>query len=396
LSGGCDDLSEQSSLLQTRAVRLDVALPDRDPDPSIHGLAGVEFSTTATIPLGHKEEFHFLINGDWGCGLNHPASTCNKYSGGQTTVAKTMAADAAAAPVDFVINGGDAMYTYGVLNREDPKFDDTFTEVYAYESLQVPWYGVLGNHDWKMNASALIFHSGIWNIPATSYILRGTAGDVDVNLFFIDVNVQNKGEICYERNQSAWGQPPYRHLDEAEMEQCRGEIQKVFDDQKAWLRGNLAAARGWKIVIYHEPAFIAHKYSCTVGPEKYDTDCNFLLNELVPILKEGGVHAVINAHDHLLSHEVALGLDQFVVGYGGAERAGEASVGYWDDKASIDVHPETLAVFANDSNWGYARASVNATHLAMHFTLTSEADPTPRRVYSYYVPFEDRMSTAVI
>ncbi|MEW5319493.1 MAG: hypothetical protein WDW38_010641 [Sanguina aurantia] len=43
---------------------------------------------------------------------------------------------------------GDNFYPSGLRSTSDPDFANTFTNVYSHPSLQVPWYGVLGNHDY--------------------------------------------------------------------------------------------------------------------------------------------------------------------------------------------------------------------------------------------------------
>ncbi|GFH10135.1 uncharacterized protein HaLaN_05395, partial [Haematococcus lacustris] len=39
-------------------------------------------------------------------------------------------------------------YESGLRGPEDPFFTQTFTDVYTDDSLMVPWYAVLGNHDY--------------------------------------------------------------------------------------------------------------------------------------------------------------------------------------------------------------------------------------------------------
>merc|ERR1712050_509678 len=91
----------------------------------------------------------------------------------QRAVAQAMGVHASVAPVDFLINTGDSFYPFGLASHDDPQWNSTFESVYIDRSLQVPWYGVLGNHDWRRNVSALVTSRGRWRIPAMSYIVRG-------------------------------------------------------------------------------------------------------------------------------------------------------------------------------------------------------------------------------
>jgi hypothetical protein len=46
----------------------------------------------------------------------------------------------------FVIALGDNFYNDGTESTEDELWETAFHDVYAAPSLNVPWYGVLGNH----------------------------------------------------------------------------------------------------------------------------------------------------------------------------------------------------------------------------------------------------------
>jgi tartrate-resistant acid phosphatase type 5 len=46
----------------------------------------------------------------------------------------------------FVIALGDNFYNDGTESTEDELWETAFHDVYAAPSLDVPWYGVLGNH----------------------------------------------------------------------------------------------------------------------------------------------------------------------------------------------------------------------------------------------------------
>ncbi|GFH21815.1 metallophos domain-containing protein, partial [Haematococcus lacustris] len=48
----------------------------------------------------------------------------------------------------FVVSTGDNFYHSGLKGPADPTFTQTFTSVYTDKSLMVPWYAVLGNHDY--------------------------------------------------------------------------------------------------------------------------------------------------------------------------------------------------------------------------------------------------------
>jgi len=46
----------------------------------------------------------------------------------------------------FVLAVGDNFYHEGVLDENDPRFEQSFENVYTPQSLQKPWYAIAGNH----------------------------------------------------------------------------------------------------------------------------------------------------------------------------------------------------------------------------------------------------------
>lgn len=332
--------------------------------------------SSAVEHLGEAKELHFLLNGDWGCGKLRPSGQCKDHSAaGQLAVAAAMGADTDASPVDFVVNTGDAMYPYGVKSLDDPKFADTFTSVYTAPGLQKPWYGVLGNHDWKNNASALVTSYQNWRIPALSYVLKGSVGGVPVSIFFLDTNVGNKYEICDERNASKWD----GFLTRAAFDECVKEVEDVFKQQRPWFIKALEEASGHiKIVVAHEPVYGSGKYAFT-SPEKYPETLNKLDDELGALLQKYKVHAYFSGHDHLLQHNSYKGIHHYIVGYGGAWY--DDSLGFWSHSHDVRVHPQEHMTISRDGVFGYARASLNATHLCVRFVEVREGSAGRRTAY---------------
>ena len=83
-----------------------------------------------------------------------------------------------------MVNTGDNFYNLGIsteLGVVDPQWNTSFSNIYNASSLQIPFYGVLGNHDYGVN-SATANHSivpqleytwvdpkGQWYLPSRYY-----------------------------------------------------------------------------------------------------------------------------------------------------------------------------------------------------------------------------------
>lgn len=76
--------------------------------------------------------------GDWG----------RQGNDNQQRAARLMGAVAACKPPKFIVSTGDNFYSSGLSSADDPEFTQSFTSVYVQGGLQVPWYAVLGNHDY--------------------------------------------------------------------------------------------------------------------------------------------------------------------------------------------------------------------------------------------------------
>lgn len=94
--------------------------------------------------------FSFLSVGDWGgSDLGGP------YDWVSTTVKQVASAMADQQDTNFVINTGDNFYWCGIQNVSDFQVQADWVKPFlSYKSLQVPWYGILGNHEYGYNVSA--------------------------------------------------------------------------------------------------------------------------------------------------------------------------------------------------------------------------------------------------
>jgi acid phosphatase len=261
---------------------------------------------------------------------------------------------AARAPADLVLNLGDAFYPYGIADGADPQWNTTFEDIYSAPGLQVPWYGVLGNHDWHRNASAMATTRGRWKIPALSHVVRGLAAGVPLTIIFIDTNMVMASDICKHRNQSDWGP-----LSIDDFEGCKQEIEDVFEPQVEWLERRLRSAAGSvKIVVGHHPVYYTGKWA-----SEGDNAPDGLEERLAPLFQHHGVHAYLSGHDHVLQHFMANGTDYYIVGTGG----GELEDHPYDFETRAQVRRTQAGFF------GYGMLEVGSTDICMRFFVNENS-----------------------
>lgn len=132
--------------------------------------------------------------------------------------------------IDFIINLGDSFYDDGVASTTDPLWDSYFEDVYDPVVLDMPFYTILGNHDYRGNINAQLNYvspnSDRWQMPARYYSFIETLPSLpfstEIEFFFIDTESLFYGDA----------------------------------DQLVWLDEELdnSTAR-WKIVSGHRPLF---------------------------------------------------------------------------------------------------------------------------------------------
>lgn len=170
------------------------------------------------------EAVRFVVMGDTGEGNE-----------AQAQVGRAIADLCAAEGCEFVLLLGDNIYDDGVGSVDDPQWQTKFEE--PYEPVDLPFYAVLGNHDyggqlvidmpgigneWDKGPIEVAYteHSDKWRMPATHYTLR----------------FGNVGIIALDTNSILWGNTDH-------------------GDQRAWWPTALAEIEGadWIIAAGHHP-----------------------------------------------------------------------------------------------------------------------------------------------
>lgn len=318
----------------------------------------------------------FLVLGDWG--------RRSEYN--QSNVAQAMAKKAAASSIrpSFVISTGDNFYESGLTSPHDEDFELSFSKVYTMPELQIPFYAVLGNHDygewWYPNSTAAedaargpppvedcpeqdeknqeCYYSPLhqldirlkkrdarWNC-ARSYMLG--IDDNKIDIFFIDTS-----PILYTKYYDApWATN-------------RGGIQEQdWLEQVAELEVNLAkSTAAWKFVVGHHPIHSNH-----MKTRQFEE----MVDVIEPLILKYNVSAYFCGHDHNLQHIIVpdqQGYHQILSGAGS-----QLGKGFFRQKNSP---------FQHDATQGFVMATVMTDVMHVEYlTIDSPVEP----LYSVDIP----------
>ena len=240
-------------------------------------------------------EATFISVGDWG---GHALKE-DDYPQNTLAVALQMKKSAAALKVPFVIGTGDNFYWCGLQNTSDYQVKVDFVEPYLGESspLAVPWYHVLGNHEYGYNVQAQLDLTNLiseWHLPQRYYTQRLRLGGQYLNFIFLDsspcVNEyrgtdRSRYDPCgtqYPTCSISGGSDPFEgqcHFHENIMTQDCGA-------QFEWFKKQIAAVPSgeWKIVVAHHPV----------------DEMDFA--DFTDVVLNGGVDLYLNGHAHTLTH----------------------------------------------------------------------------------------------
>jgi hypothetical protein len=197
----------------------------------------------------------------------------------------------------------------GIRNVSDPYWVATFDAIFPRAALPVPWYAVMGEHDWMTpgNVSAqldpgLDSVGGRWHGDRNrqrDFFATAAPGDAAplLSLFMLDTVPLIEEYLAdgshYNFSAALRGDARYNWTAGASSDSVtvRKQARAYADAQAAWLAGGLAASRAtWKLVVGHHAAY---SY-CTAHGSQPE------LARLNGILRRGGAHGYINGHDHNL------------------------------------------------------------------------------------------------
>lgn len=190
----------------------------------------------------------FFVIGDWGAGSKI-----------QQDVAKQMAQKSNLEKTQFVISTGDNIYPNGVSSVDDKQWETKFRDI--YKNLNLPWYSVLGNHDYRGDPDAQVAYSkqnSLWNMPAR-YFQYSKEVDAATSIDFFCLDTQAITENI--------------------------DVEK----QISWLKQALSGSKArWKFAVGHHPLRSYGHYG----------DNKKIVNLLKPLFDEFHLDCYFCGHDH--------------------------------------------------------------------------------------------------
>ena len=173
---------------------------------------------------------------------------------------------------------GDVHHFYGVASVSDPLWLTNYEHIYSHPDLMLPWYPVLGNHEYRGNTQAVLDYAGVsrrWMMPARYYTKVFEEDGFSLRLVWLDTTPLIS---------------KYRSDDKYADAALQNDTLQL-----AWADSVLASSReDWVVVMGHHPVY-AHTY-------KEESERADLQQRLDPILRRHHVDMYVCGHIHNFQH----------------------------------------------------------------------------------------------
>ena len=198
----------------------------------------------------------------------------------QKPIAEMMGKMAENIDIEFVVAAGDVHHFEGVRSVNDPLWLTNYELIYSHPDLMLPWYPILGNHEYRGNTQAVIDYSNVserWRMPARYYTRVEENDDITIRLVIVD---------------TAPLLDKYRKDTDKYPDACKQDI----DKQLAWIDSVLTASKeDWVLVVGHHPIY--------ADTDKNDSERTDLQKRLDSILrKHKNVDMYLCGHIHNFQH----------------------------------------------------------------------------------------------
>ena len=198
----------------------------------------------------------------------------------QKPIAELMGNMAETVDIECVIAAGDIHHFEGVRSVNDPLWMTNYELIYSHPELMIPWYAILGNHEYRGNTQAVIDYSKVsarWNVPGRYYTFAMENDGVTVRFVMVD---------------TAPLLDKYREDTEKYPDACKQDM----DKQLEWIDSVLTAAKeDWVLVVGHHPI-----YAETGKDESERLDLQKRLDSI--LRKHANIDMYLCGHIHNFQH----------------------------------------------------------------------------------------------
>lgn len=197
----------------------------------------------------------------------------------QKPIAERMGELADEVDVECVFAAGDVHHFEGVRSVNDPLWSTNYEWIYSHPELMIPWYPILGNHEYRGNTQSVLDYSTVsrrWEMPARYYSRTFEKDDCSIRFVMVDTTpLMDK----YRKDTTTY---PDAHL-------------QPVDRQLAWVDSVLTVAKeDWVVVIGHHPIY--------AQTSKSESERKDMQQRLDPILRKHKVDVYACGHIHNFQH----------------------------------------------------------------------------------------------
>lgn len=249
----------------------------------------------------------------------------------QKPIAELMGRMAESIDIEFVVAAGDVHHFEGVRSVDDPLWMTNYELIYSHPDLMLPWYPILGNHEYRGNTQAVVDYSKVsarWDMPDKYYTQVMEEDGATIRLVMIDTS-------------------PLLDKYRKDTEKYTDAGKQDMDRQLAWIDSVLTAAtEDWVLVVGHHPI-----YAYTDKSESERLDMQKRVDSI--LRKHGNVDMYLCGHIHNFQHIRKKGCDMdYVVNSSGS-------------LSRPNVEPVDGTVFCSGEP-GYSLITVDKKELCLH------------------------------
>ena len=263
--------------------------------------------------------------------------------------------------IDQVWAIGDNFYYEGVVDEYDPRFNETFENIFNASSLEnIPFYVVAGNHDWQGNVTGEIFysnHSNRWTFPNYWYnVVFDIPGTEQTLELLMTDSVLLSGQSYQDEE--------YCKLYDIPLDKCSlypsgpdPEHLEMSQQQLDFIHGVLnSSTANYLIVAGHYPIWSVAEHGST----------QYLIQELNPWLIQYNVTAYVSGHDHTFEY-----IYNDNIGYVDTGGTHVCTM----DVSHNDTIPSGSLKFHGCENGGFSRLSVDENGLKFYYYFGNDTNP---------------------